>query len=501
MAEPALADAIEIFEDRRWRLNNLYYIEDKKGNTVQFQMNAAQERLLDELHDLNIILKARQLGFSTFILLLALDCCVFNSQFHAGLVADTKDNASKLLKRIKYAYERMPKEIRGVVQVVTDNAFEVEFSNGSSVEVGVSLRSGTKNFLHVSEYGKICAKHPDRAKEVKSGSLNTMAHGQLGFIESTAEGRSGDFYDKTEQARKIADSGREPVEMEWKFHFFPWFMDPSYTTDSPVTFTAEENEYFKTLREEHAIFLTNGQMRWYTLKAREQGDDMLKEFPSTPDEAFQAAKDGAYFGKEMRLLRQRGLVSTFEIDPRSPINTFWDLGAGANDYMSIWMHQLINGQHRFVGFDEGSGEGLQYYFDRLEKWRVRHGCIWGKHHGPHDMEHPKIGITAASPKETAQQLGWEFEVIPRTPEKRSSIHNARMILPTCCFHEGECAAGITHIENYSRAWDDVNGVWKQKPRHDEHSHGTDAFFTFADSGFTPQTNKSRRQPDNSGRVY
>jgi hypothetical protein len=89
------------------------------------------------------------------------------------------------------------------VPIKTDNAYEIEFGNGSGVEVGVSLRSGTKNFMHVSEYGKICAKAPDKAKEIKSGTLNTIAPRQLVFIESTAEGRAGDFYDKTQQARLI----------------------------------------------------------------------------------------------------------------------------------------------------------------------------------------------------------------------------------------------------------------------------------------------------------
>jgi hypothetical protein len=207
MGEPALSDElVEQWADRRWRLNNLYYIQDKLGEVVLFKLNEAQNTLLEDLHFLNIILKARQMGFSTFILILALDCCLFNSNFAAGLVADTIDNAKGLLKRIKFAYERLPAEIKASVPIKTDNALEVELCNGSGIEVGVSLRSGTKNFIHVSEYGKICAKAPDKAKEIKSGTLNTIAPRQLVFIESTAEGRAGDFYDKTQQARSLADA-------------------------------------------------------------------------------------------------------------------------------------------------------------------------------------------------------------------------------------------------------------------------------------------------------
>jgi hypothetical protein len=76
MGAPALSDAlVDQWSDRRWRLNNLYYIQDKLGEVVLFKLNEAQNTLLDDLHFLNIILKARQMGFSTFILILALDCC------------------------------------------------------------------------------------------------------------------------------------------------------------------------------------------------------------------------------------------------------------------------------------------------------------------------------------------------------------------------------------------------------------------------------------------
>jgi hypothetical protein len=287
MGEPALSDElIEQWADRRWRLNNLYYIQDKLGEVVLFKLNEAQNTLLEDLHFLNIILKARQMGFSTFILILALDCCLFNSNFAAGLVADTIDNAKGLLKRIKFAYERLPAEIKAVVPIKTDNAYEILFGNDSGVEVGVSLRSGTKNFIHVSEYGKICAKAPDKAKEIKSGTLNTIAPRQLVFIESTAEGRAGDFYDKTQQARSLVDAKKTLGDLDYRFHFFPWWRDKTYQVATEHLITEEDAKYFEDLKAEHGVDLTKPQMWWYAAKKVEQGDDMWKEYPSTPEEAF-----------------------------------------------------------------------------------------------------------------------------------------------------------------------------------------------------------------------
>lgn len=489
MGEPALSkELIDQWADRRWRLNNLYYIEDKLGNVVQFQMNDAQNKLLDNLHYLNIILKARQMGFSTFILILALDCCLFNSHFSAGLVADTLDNAKGLLKRIKFAYERIPDAIKRTVAVKADNATEIEFTNGSSVEVGVSLRSGTKNFLHISEYGKICAKAPEKAKEIKSGSLNTLAPRQLGFIESTAEGRAGDFYDKTQLSRAQMDSGRELGDMDYKFHFFPWWEDKTYRLAQPSLVTDEDKKYFEELEAEYGITLEDEQKWWYSAKRVEQGDDMWKEYPSTPDEAFKAARDGAYFAKEMRNLRQLGKIGSHPFVPKVAVNTFWDFGLG--DTQTIWLHQLVGGENRFIGYFEDSGMGLGHYFNWLEKWAAQRGATWGTHYAPHDVDHRRQTATsgrAETIKTMAAGLGYTFVTVERNPDKINSVQGIRLKLPSCCFDEAGASKGIVHLENYSRDWDEKLGVWRNFPRHDEHSHGADAFMVFSD-GYTPPTN-------------
>jgi hypothetical protein len=476
--DPAL---VAQFSDRKWRLNNLYWIVDKRGNVSKFRLNKAQDKLLDELHYLNIILKARQLGFSTLILVMALDACLFNSNYSAGLIADTLDNAKALLDRIKFAYERLPDVLKAKILVTTDNKENIEFGNGSSVRVGTSLRSGTYNFLHISEYGKICAKFPDKANEIKSGALNTVAPRQLVFIESTAEGKAGDFYDKALAAEKLYDANRQPGEMEYKFHFFPWMDDPAYTSDVATQHTDEDNAYWVELQNK-GIKLTTGQKNWYSAKRKEQGADMWKEFPSTPDEAFKAIRDGAYFAKDIQNLRIRKAIGKLPYFAGCEVHTAWDFGL--NDATSIWLFQVVAGKHRFIGYHEASGEGLGYFFDWLSRYRSIHGATWGRHFAPHDVDVQRHGQDGrvTSIKEIARGLGWSFETVKRTTDKLNSIQAVRAKLPQCEFDEGGqgIEQGLSHLENYTRDWDDNLGVWKSKPRHDEHSHAADAFMTFAD---------------------
>ncbi|CAK06739.1 hypothetical protein ACCS54_18005 [Rhizobium johnstonii] len=79
--------AVDQFSDWRWRLNNLYWITDKSGKRVRFEMNWTQMTFFEQMHYLNVLLKARQLGLTTFIQIFMLDACVFNRDIRAGTIA------------------------------------------------------------------------------------------------------------------------------------------------------------------------------------------------------------------------------------------------------------------------------------------------------------------------------------------------------------------------------------------------------------------------------
>ena len=55
--------------------------------------------------------------------------------------------------------------------------------------------------------------------------------------------------------------------------------------------------------------------------------------------------------------------------------------------------------------------------------------------------------------------------------------------------------GLRQLRAYRKEWDESRGVWKDRPRHDEASHGVDAFPTFACSGYTPPSPLPTRKRD------
>ena len=213
-----------------WRLNNLYYVINENGEKVLFQMRTAQERFFKSLHYYNIVLKARQLGFTTFIDLIALDMVIFRKNFTAVIIAETKEKAADIFeKKVVFPYENLPRELKEWCSVSSHTKTgELRFKNGSMVKVMVSARSGTCQFLHVSEYGPVCAKSPAKAKEILTGSFPAIHAGGFCFVESTAMGNSGYFYDMVQSAKYRGLAEKKLLPQEFKLHFFPWHENPEY---------------------------------------------------------------------------------------------------------------------------------------------------------------------------------------------------------------------------------------------------------------------------------
>ena len=104
--------AQKLLGNRSWRLNHLYHIIDKSGQKRLFKLNWAQKALFDNVWHCNVILKARQLGMSTFITMLFLDVCLFNSNVSAGIVAHTREDAEQIFAKVKFAYESLPESLK-----------------------------------------------------------------------------------------------------------------------------------------------------------------------------------------------------------------------------------------------------------------------------------------------------------------------------------------------------------------------------------------------------
>lgn len=475
--------------DPEWRIFSgcLYKIMTKGGSadddvtTMPFVPNWAQRRFIRRLWHRNLILKARQLGFTTLIAILWLDHALFNADQRCGIVAQDRETAESIFRdKVKFAYDNLPPEIRERFPLERDSAVELLFGhNNSSIRVATSYRGGTPHRLHISEFGKICAKFPDKADEVVTGSIQAVPLTGVLVIESTAEGREGAFFEFSQRAQALHQQKQVLTARDYRFHFYAWWQEPRYRISSTtVDVTAKDHEHFDGVQLEMGCVLDPDQRAWYvaTRNADFAGKEekMWQEYPSTPAEAFQVSTEGNYFAKDMAALRLRGGITKVPVLD-VPVNTFWDIGN--SDGCAIWLHQNTGSEDRFVGYIEAHGEDLRHYVRELMKT----GHLFGTHYLPHDAAHRRLGDYNRSTQEMLADLGIRKTVIvPRITELMTGIFAARKHLKGCHFDKEATALGIQRLDGYRKKFSRADNRYTDEPdKSNGCSEGADAFRQFA----------------------
>ena len=488
-----------------FRLCTLYYIKDADGKKVRFCPNIPQIEYYKASRPKDIILKARQLGFTTWKMIYDLDSCLFKKHFSAGCIAHNDKAAKDIFRnKIKFAYKSIkPSSIAMLKKIgyelpvpLTDKDGMYVFSNGSSIGVSIGYRGDTLQSLHVSELGKICRKYPDRAEEIKTGAFPAASGKDATItVESTAEGKEGDFYEYCDKAQKLLKLGHEPHAKQFMFHFFPWWKDPKYTADlESLVIPKPLTDYFLELSSKHGVNLSEEQQAWYFLTWSEQGDKMKQEFPSTPSEAFEKAIEGAYYAKQFtEIYKDRRICNGFDNDAK--VNTAWDIGVG--DSTSIWFYQKIGKEIHLIDYYENSGEGLEHYATILKK----KGYDYSRHYAPHDIDNRDFSGKGKTRREMAREGfmidGKRYSLVFEKVAKLSiedGINYARKMLERCVFDEEKCKRGIACLESYRKEWNDKLGCYRDKPLHDWASDGADAFRYLAvteEGGRAPMTTAMR----------
>jgi len=481
-------DWLKALRYKWFRLHCLYHIKTKEGKKVLFTPNHAQMTYYIDSHQNDIILKARQLGFTTFVMIEKLDECLFRKNFSSGCIAHSDKDAKEIYRnKIRFAYQSIkPSAIKLLEMIgyklpvpINDKDNGYVFSNGSSINVATGYRGGTLQALHVSEFAKINKKYPEKAKEIVTGAFNSVGKNCTKTIESTAEGKQGYFYDYCQAAQKLKQQGKSPASLQFKFHFFSWWMDPNYFIDEDIDIPQRLVDYFDTLESKKGIKLTDGQRKWYTLIEADQGDEMKREYPSTPEEAFEQAIEGAYYANQLKDIYKDGRICE-GLENESEVNTAWDIGVG--DSTAIWFYRRVGNEKHIIHYYENSGESLGHYIKYLEDVGESNGWSYGKHWAPHDINNREFASKGKTRKELAKEgveyggvtYSINFDVTPKLGVD-DGIEMARQLLPYCIFFEKETEQGVKCLESYRKEWNDKLGCWRDSPLHDWSSHGADAF--------------------------
>lgn len=304
----------DLIKNKRWRMDNLYWIITKDGTKELFSMNRAQLHFFENylskpgfVFHRHIILKSRQLGFTTFINLYILDEILFNANREGIIIAHKVQDAAEIFNRkIDFAIRNMAENVKGAffklqkdssrkIQVVIE--YGPEQGSTSGINVATSGRSGTFFYVHISEFAKMCVMFPKNAAEVETGTFPAVPFDGFIFIESTAEGMAGRFYEMFHDNWLTRDQ-ITPMKSRVMFlpHFYNWQYDDmemkKITEIIPVSDMEIGEIDFGEYQQEHN--LTDIEITYYYMKYIQMGGKnsidtvhkLHQEYPTTPEEAF-----------------------------------------------------------------------------------------------------------------------------------------------------------------------------------------------------------------------
>lgn len=286
---PNAALVAELRERPHLLIELAFTVVNKDRQTVPFFLNEAQREFIRiyEEHGGGVpylILKGRQLGFTTLITAIQYANAIKLRNFSGLTLADTAENVSAIFNdKARSMHQRLHKRLRPSEKY--NSKRELYFDKlGSSWRTAVATaevgRSKTLNFVHLSE----AAFFKCTLGDLQAGLLQACTADAVVIYESTANG-FGEF-------KELWDSGT-CINL-----FFAWWLAPEYrSTDYRELKKAERGESDAWLIERVGLLLEMGldreQVAWYANKYASYLDKALirQEYPCTPEEAFIASGD------------------------------------------------------------------------------------------------------------------------------------------------------------------------------------------------------------------
>lgn len=283
----------------RWFMENVLCIVDKQNRLVKFRLNQEQDTLLQHVefclaNDLPvrmIVLKARQIGATTFFVALGYWLAAMNKNISYGIVAHRLDSAESIFRKCKIFYNNSPKELQpGTTQMSGEGiTFDKKGGRGinskiqfATVNEGV-FRGQTLTYLHLSE----CAFWEGDVQAIENSLAPTVSINPRTFIvrESTANGYNffKDDWDRAVQRKS-----------EYTPFFFGWQTHREYRMDPPKGFVLTRAEEILKAKFQ----LDDAQIMWrrYQIDNYYSGNAVwfMQENPMTPTEAFIASGAGVF---------------------------------------------------------------------------------------------------------------------------------------------------------------------------------------------------------------
>ena len=312
------------------RILNGFKIRTKDKKLIKFKKNKAQEYFEKHKTGRDIILKARQLGFTTYIQLNYLEKALYYPNSVSATIADKAENANKIFRIGKLAWDNLDENFKSLYDLKYNNVKELYFDAlNSGYFVGTNMRSGTVNRLLMSEVA-----YMKNYSETVAGSMEAVPKDGEIALESTANGLN-EFHDEYQQAKE--------GKSEFKPFFFNFTWDDNYRESPPKS--DDWIDQYKELARNHNLVLDpvkdfnldSSQFYWYFNKARRLKAKVKQEYPLSDTEAF-LSDSGSVFD----------LFAVAQLKARTPVDMFKNV--------KIYEQPVKDGVY-IIGGDPAKGTG------------------------------------------------------------------------------------------------------------------------------------------------
>ena len=241
--------------------------------------NAAQRRFEERRKMQNIVLKARQMGMTTWIAGRFFLRTITRQATMTLLVAHTREAAESIFRIVQRMWENLPDELREgplarsranagqMVFPLIDSEFRIASACDENAGRGLSVQN-----LHCSEV----SRWPGDAAATLAGLRAALAPGGELVLESTPNGAYGGFYDEWTSG---FDGGDGLVR-----HFLPWWLEQTYA--GPEIDIASMSEEEKDLVRLHG--LSAGQIGFRRELVASYGMLRCQEFAEDAETCFRA---------------------------------------------------------------------------------------------------------------------------------------------------------------------------------------------------------------------
>jgi len=294
-------------------IENYLKIKDKNSRIIPFILNEPQQELYNKIKELKkehkpvriLILKARQMGFSTLTEAILFKEVATNFNVNAGIITHEAKATNNLFAMSKLYYDNLPEPMKPAIR--NRNAQELFFNNENNTGLNSKItcmtagdgagRSGTYNFLHLSEF----AFWSGDKKEAYISLMQTVPNNEnsMVIIESTANG-----YEYFKELWDMAVRGESD--------FVPFFIGWNKLKEYAMPYTGFKlTEEEADLQKKYNVTLDQLEWRRWCIRNNCGGDIEIfkQEYPINPEEAF-LSSGSCFFNKENIINRINELKET-----------------------------------------------------------------------------------------------------------------------------------------------------------------------------------------------